>query len=160
MMKGVRITIAVLCLSGLADAWALSGRSRPSGETPVLLEQLYEREANPKKRADIAMDLMDMRLKLLGSAFKDGQGQQQQVVQDYLKAVGLLEKAVSGASHTGTSKKAEVHLRRHIREMEMLQISVSFYEREALDEVLSRITNLREEILYSIMNPRRESAKR
>ena len=159
MMKGVRITVAVLCLSGLADAWALAGRSRPSG-SPALLEQTYEREANPKKRVEIAMDLMDMRLKLLGSAFQDGQGQQPQAAQDYLKAVGLLEKAVSEASHTGTSKKAEVHMRRHIREMEMLRISVSFYEREALEEVLSRIMNLREEILYSIMNPQRKSAKR
>ena len=74
--------------------------------------------------------------------------------------MGLLEKAVSEASHTGTSKKAEVHLRRHTREMETLRISVSFNEREALDEVLSRIMNLRQEILYSIMNPPRESAKR
>ncbi|MBI4463881.1 MAG: hypothetical protein HY647_04175 [Acidobacteria bacterium] len=161
-MKKISVLMAALVWMGFIGGWtpfAGAGRSRPAVSNPNLLEQQYEQAPDPRQRIEIAMDLMNLRLKLLRAAYRAGSGEQEQSAHDYLEAVGLLEKAVVEASHAGSSKKAEVFLRRQGKELENLRTGVPSLERQALDEILSRVVNLREAVLYSILNPRKASAK-
>jgi hypothetical protein len=122
---------------------------------PAVLEQAYELEPNPRKRADLARDLMDQRLETLGSFLSSGTMLEERSPRlgNYLAALDRLETAVQEAAHTGTSKRAEIHLRRHLNRLENFKLTVSVLERSVLEELIARLEEVREEVLYSIMFP-------
>jgi hypothetical protein len=130
-------------------------------KTPQEIEQQYDREKNPRKRAELARDLMDLRLKELRSTVSEGTMIQESSaeVSDYMSALERLADAVRAADHTGTSKQTEMHLREHSRELENLRLNVSSQEGKVVERALALVNELREEVLYSIMIPEQESAK-
>lgn len=133
----------------------------PEEKTPARLEQQYDQESNPKKRARLAIDLTKMRMNLLRSAYKAGNpDQENEGMENYLAAVDRLGRAVREASDAGTSKRAEVNLREQVRQLEGLKMDVSYLERPVLEKVIAQVTRLREEILYSVLKPRQESSKK
>jgi hypothetical protein len=135
---------------------AVSGPSFAAAEkTPEALEKQYETERNPRKRAEIARELMNQRLEELRAAVGTGTMLEQSSpsLEKYRAALERLGPAVREAAHTGTSKRTEVHLRSHIRELENLKINVSTMERPFLEKLLAPAIELREEVLYSIMHP-------
>ncbi len=85
---------------------------------------------------------------------------EQEAIGHYLSAVDLLVQAVRSASDAGYSKRAEIHLRQHERDLKNLQMSLSVMDRMPVEKAAEQITILREEILYDIMNPRDESARK
>jgi len=151
-MKRSVILISFVC-------WmVLSGPSFAAAEkTPEALEKQYEAERNPRKRAEIARELMDQRLEELRATIGIGTGtmleESSLILEKYRAALERLGPAVREAAHTGTSKRTEVHLRSHIRELENMKISVSTMERPFLEKLLAPAIQLREEVLYSIMHP-------
>lgn len=162
-VKSVILAAAVLVLlsGNLASLSALDGKGVPSANAPFLLEQKYDRETKPKNRVKIAIQLTDMRLQLMQSSYDTVDPEKaKEAITQYLFAVDLLVQAVRSASDTGYSKRAEIHLRRHEREFKNLQMSLSVMERTSVEQVAGQVTRLREEILYSIMNPRDESARK
>jgi hypothetical protein len=135
---------------------AVSGPSFAAAEkTPEALEKQYEAERNPRKRAEIARELMNQRLEELRATIGTGTMLEESslILEKYRAALERLGPAVREAAHTGTSKSTEVHLRNHIRELENLKISVSMMERPFLEKLLAPAIELREEVLYSIMHP-------
>lgn len=162
-MKSVISVAAVLVLlsGNLPSLSALDGKGAPSANAPFLLEQKYSREAKPKNRVKIAIKLTDMRLQQMRSAYDTvNYEKEQEAIGHYLSAVDLLVQAVRSASDAGYSKRAEIHLRRHERDLKNLQMSLSVMDRMPVEKAAEQITILREEILYDIMNPRDESARK
>jgi hypothetical protein len=137
--------------------WMVSGLTYAAAEQkpPEALEKQYEAEKNPRKRAEIARELMNQRLEELRSRVSTGDMLEESSppLEHYRAALERLGLAVREAAHTGTSKSTEVHLRNHIRELENLKISVSVMERPFLEKLLAPAIALREEVLYSIMHP-------
>ncbi|MGH9783627.1 MAG: hypothetical protein ACRD88_05530 [Terriglobia bacterium] len=139
----------------LAALWG-AGVEAAVGEDPTaaLLEQRYDRESNPRKRTNIAMELTKLRLDQLRAAYETVEPEQQKAaVEAFLDALERLGTAVTAASHVGTSKKAEMHLRRQERDLGNLKTNVSYFERPAIEKLLERAAAVRERILYSIMSP-------
>jgi len=127
-------------------------------QAAALLEQRYERETNRRKQADIALELLKLRLYRLRAAYETVDPEKQkEAVDAFLGALERLGTAVVTASNAGTSKKAEMHLRRQERDLENLKTNVSYFERPVIEKVIRRAAELREQILYSIMNPRKRS---
>lgn len=128
---------------------------------PSLLEQQYDRESNPRKRAGLAIELTRPRLQELRSAY-DGEDPnlREKAMEAYLDALERLEKAVTAAANAGTSKNAETHLRRQGRDLENFKTNVSYFDRPAIEKVMERVAALRQQILYSIMNPNQGKAKK
>jgi hypothetical protein len=119
------------------------------------LEQRYDRESdNPRRQTGIAVDLSKNRFEQLRSAYDTGDPEQwQEALEAYRGAVDRLETAVEAAKNAGNSKKAEVFLRRHSRDLENLKTSVSYMDRPEIEKLCDRAADLRERILYSILNP-------
>jgi hypothetical protein len=122
------------------------------------LEQRYEREGgNPRRQTEIAVDLTQSRFDQLRSAYDAGDSEQQkEALETYRGALDRLGTAVAAARHTGNSKKAEVFLRRHGRDLENLKTNVSYLDRPEIEKLLERAAEMREQILYSIMNPEKD----
>ncbi len=162
-VKSVISAAAVLVLlsGNLPSLYALDGKGAPSANAPFLLEQKYNRETKPKNRVKIAINLTDVRLQLMRSAYDTMNSEKEkEAIGQYLSAVDLLVQAVRSASDTGYSKRAEIHMRRHERELQQLKMSLSVMDRASVEKAAGKVTSLREEILYSIMNPRDESARK
>jgi len=119
------------------------------------LESEYDHETSPKRRVKIAIDLADLRLKELREAYEsEDPARENERMEDYISSLGRLEKAVN-TSGAGTSKDAEIHLRRQGKILENLKMSVSYNERSPIEQVADRVTKLHEHVLYSIMKPKR-----
>ena len=119
------------------------------------LEQRYDRESdNPRRQTGIAVDLAKSRFEQLRSAYDTGDSEQwTEALEDYRGAVDRLETAVTAARNVGNSKRAEVFLRRHSRDLENLKTSVSYLDRPEVEKLCDRAADLRERILYSILSP-------
>ena len=131
-----------------------------SEKTPAQLEAEIDREPNPKKRLKLAVELTDLRLKEVLSAY-DGEdhGKQGESIDYYLSGLDRLEKAMKSIQHGEMSKESEIHLRQQAHALENLKKSVSFNEQASVEKVAVRVTKLHEEILGSIMNPHKEPAR-
>ena len=141
-------------LTALWGAGAEAKAAVEEDQTAALLEQRYSRELNLRRRAGIAIELTKHRLDQLRAAYETVDPEQQEkAVEVFLGALERLGMAVAAASHGGTSKNAEMHLRRQQRDLENLKINVSYFERPAIEKVIARAAAIREQILYSIMNP-------
>ena len=147
--------MAFMILFFLAALWGAGVEAAVEEDpTAALLEQRYDRESNPRKQTDIAIGLMKHRLDQLRAAYETVEPEQQKAaVEAFLGALERLGTAVTAASNVGTSKKAELHLRRQERDLASLKINVSYFERPAIEKVMERAAAVRERILYSIMNP-------
>ena len=137
------------------------GRAVAEEKPPSVLEQQYDRETNPRKRAGIAIELTKPRLQELRASYDaEDPDQREEAVEAYVAALNRLETAVTAAANGGTSKNAEMHLRRQGRDLENLKTNVSYFDRPAIEKVIARVVALREQILYSIMNPNQGKAKK
>jgi hypothetical protein len=145
----------------LMAPWGAGVEARAAVEedqTAALLEQRYSRETNLRRRAGIAIELTKHRLDQLRRAYETVDPEQQEkAVEAFLGALERLGMAVAAASHGGTSKNAEMHLRRQVRDLENLKTNVSYLERPAIETLIARGVELREKILYSIMNPQKRN---
>jgi len=124
----------------------------------IQLEQRYGRESdNPRRQTGIAVDLAISRFEQLRSAYDAGNSElQKEALEAYNGALDRLEKAVAAARNMGNSKKAEVFLRRHGRDLENLKANVSYLDRPEMEKLCERAAEMREQILYSIMNPEKD----
>ncbi|MBI3895747.1 MAG: hypothetical protein HY313_07420 [Acidobacteria bacterium] len=152
----------ILFFTGLLIPVAPAGRGLPKENAPFQLEEQYRRESDPKQRVLIATKLAEVRLKELQAAYKKEiiPTSQNETVENYLGAIERLGKAVNDASDVGYSKRAEQRLRRQLRELEDLKMAVSYQERPVVAKVEEQVAAVLEKILYSIMQPRQEEAKR
>lgn len=120
----------------------------------ALLEQRYDRETNPRRQAGIALELTRHRLQQLRAAYDAENAERwEAALESYRGALERLGSAVAAASHGGTSKNAEMHLRRQGRDLENLKTSVAYFDRPAVEKLIAQASDLRQQILYSIMNP-------
>lgn len=122
------------------------------------LQRDFQNEKNPKKRASIAMELMDVRLKELRDFLGSGTMLQEPSppIDNYASALDRLVASVRESANVGTSKSVEMHLRRHLREFENFKVNVSVAERPTIETVITRLLATREEVLYNIMHPKEE----
>ncbi|MBI2819711.1 MAG: hypothetical protein HYX73_07010 [Acidobacteria bacterium] len=150
-MKRVSAIITIgfwmMCLP-LSPAWA-------GEKSAKALEQDYQRENNPRKQAVIARKLLTRRLEQLRSRIDTGRMLEKSSPElaDYQAAIEMLGTAVRQASHAGTSKDAEKQLRDQSHELDDLKILVSAGERPLINRLLTKVSDLREEILYGLMLP-------
>ena len=124
----------------------------------IQLEQRYDRESdNPRRQAGIALDLTKSRFEQLRAAYDAGNPEQQKTATEaYRGALDRLQTSVAAARHTGTSKKTEVFLRQHGRDLDNLKMNVSYFVRPEIEKLGDRAAEVREQILYSIMNPEKD----
>ena len=156
----MRWTVAFFLVAFWGAGWS-AGPAATEEKKSARLEQLYDQESNPRKRIKPAMELTAERLSELRAAYDaEDTGKRGEAVEACLSALGRLETAVTAAAHAGSSKNVEVHLRRQARDLENLKTSVSYFDRPAIEKVLARVVALREQILYSIMNPPERSRKK
>ena len=140
--------ILFFLLAGVETAAAQENRAA------TVLEQRYDRESNPRKQSGIALDLTKNRLEQLRSAYDTGDSEQQKAaVEACLGALDRLGTAVTAAGNVRTSKNVEVFLRRYGRDLENLKTNVSYFERPEIEKIIKKTAELREQVLYSIMNP-------
>ena len=151
--------MAFLMLFFLAALWGAGAEAAVEKEpVAALLEQRYDRESNPRKQTDIALELMKRRLDQLRAAYETVEPEQQKAAGEaFLGGLERLATAVTAASRAGTSKKAETYLRRQERDLGSLRANVSYLERPAIEKLMERAAAVRERILYSIMNPARRN---
>ena len=156
MSWAIPFLLVTLGIAGMGIGTAVAEEKPPS-----VLEQQYDRETNPRKRASIAIELSKQRLQQLRTAYDaEDPDPREEAVEAYLAALNRLETAVTTAANAGTSKNAEMHLRRQARDLENFKTNVSFFDRPAIEKVIARVAALREQILYSIMNPKQGKAKK
>ena len=156
MAWAIPFFLVTLGIAGMGIGTAVAEEKPPS-----VLEQQYDRETNPRKRAGIAIELSKQRLQELRAAYDaEDPDQREEAVGAYLAALNRLETAVTAASNAGASKNAEMHLRRQARDLENFKTNVSYFDRPAIEKVIARVVALREQILYSIMNPNQGKAKK
>ena len=124
----------------------------------IQLEQRYDRESgNPRRQTAIAVDLTKSRFEQLRSVYDTGNSEREkEALEAYRGALDRLGTAVAAARHAGNSKKAEVFLRGHRRDLENLKTNVSYLDRPKIEKLCERAAELREQILYSIMNPKED----
>jgi hypothetical protein len=71
---------------------------------------------------------------------------------NYLASVDRLDHAVQDPEVKGGTKESEVGLRRQIKSLGDLRLTLPAQEHPSLDTVLMKVTGLHERILYSLMN--------
>jgi hypothetical protein len=132
----------------------------PQAKQSEVLEQQYDKEANPRKRADIAKKLTAHRLSELRARVTTGDMLDPSTpeLKSYEAAVDRLGDSVREASHTGTTKGAEQYLRDQMHALDNLKMNVSASERPYLERIVARVDSLREEMLNTLMYPK-ESVK-
>jgi hypothetical protein len=148
--------ILFFLMAGMATAAAQEDQDIAILEArATALEQRYDRESdNPRRQTEIAVDLSKNRFDQLRSVYDTGDPELwKESLEAYRGAVDRLETAVVAARNAGNSKKAEVFLRRHSRDLENLKTSVSYLDRPEIEKLCDRAASLRERILYSILNP-------
>ena len=153
MPRAWRISVSAVLVLHLALGVS---RSALAGEkSPEVLEQEYQDQKNPRKRADIAKELMTQRLAQLRAFVGTGTmlDESSPQIANYQSAFDRLASAVREAQHNGTSKNAETFLRTQMNGLENVKLAVSATERPLVEKLLSNVTALREEVLYSIMHP-------
>ena len=128
---------------------------RAAEKSPEALEQEYDAQKNPRKRAEIARELMTQRLTQLREFISTGTmlDESSASIKNYQGALERLASAVRAAQHTGTFKSTETHLRTQLTGLENMKLAVSATERPLVEQVVSRVTALREEVLYILMHP-------
>jgi hypothetical protein len=150
MGRAYLLAFFALCLAFGGTA-AVAGQQK----TPEALEKEIQREANARKRADLARDLLKQRLELLRKRIATGIMLEESSPElgNYDAALGMFGSAVKAAAHTGTSKNAEQFLRDQIHDLEDFKMNVSVTEQPYLEEILARAGGLRGELLDSLMRP-------
>ena len=120
------------------------------------LEQTFAREKDARKRARLALEILDLRLDAVRAFVATGTmiEADNTVLPAYDAALSRLEQAVNTATHVGTSKRVEVGLRRHMKDLEQVRMNVSSTERPLVEAVAARVEKVREAVLYSIMAPK------
>ena len=153
------LLLAALLFSMPRGRLAVAG---PEDQNAEALQAAYEKESNPRKRSELAMELMIVRLERLRARIAIGTMLEQSSPElaKYHAACEQLASSVRQAAHNGTSKKAEKHLRDQIYDLDQLKMSVSAVERSQVDRLIARVVELREEVLYSLMHPPKEQEKR
>jgi hypothetical protein len=133
-----------------------SAAARP--KTIEELERDFARENDQRKRARIALELLDRRLDAIRDFVSTGTmlEPENDLLPPYVETLDRLDKAVTAAAHAGTSKRVELGLRRHAREMEQVRMNVSVAERPLVEDVSARLEKVREKVLYSIMSPKKK----
>jgi hypothetical protein len=153
MQRSARIGAFAVLTIGLV--LAMSGAALAAEKTPEVLEQEYQAQKNPRKRADIARKLMEQRLVQLRAFVGTGTMIEESSphIAQYQSALDRLSSSVREAQHNGTSKNAETFLRTQMNGLENVKLVVSAIERPLVDKLLSNVVTLREEILYGLMHP-------
>jgi len=155
MWWAISFFLVMLGEAGLGASAALAEE-----KSSALLEQQYDREPNPRKRAGLAIELTRGRLTQLRAAYDaEDPEPREKAVEAYRAALERLETAVTAAAHAGTSKTAEMHLRRQGRDLENFKTNVTYLDRPAVEKLIAHVAALREQILYSLMNPNQRKAK-
>jgi hypothetical protein len=144
--------------AGLLVAALLSASA--SAAEPKSVEQLetsFGQEKDQRKRAQLALQILDLRLEALrafvgtGTMIEDNNT----VLPPYDAALTRLRETVDAAAHAGTSKRAEVGLRRHMKDIEQVRMNVSAAERPLIEAVAGRVEKAREAVLYGLMAPKK-----
>jgi hypothetical protein len=121
------------------------------------LERAFTHQKDHRRRARLAMDILDARLNAVRAFVSTGTMLEERapVLSAYDAAVSRLDEAVHAAAHVGTSKRVEVGLRRHMKELEQIRANVSAMERPLIEALAAHVVKIREAVLYSIMAPKK-----
>ena len=122
------------------------------------LEQTFTREKDARKRSRLALEILDVRLEAVRAYVAKGTmlEEKNSVLPPYDAALARLAQAVKAADDAGTSKRVEVGLRRHMKDLEQVRMNVSSTERPLVEAMAARVEKAREEVLYSIMAPKKK----
>jgi hypothetical protein len=136
----------------------LNSAAEAKPKTVEELERDFTQERDSRKRARIALEILDFRLVEVRAFVAKGVMLEADntVLPAYEEALQRLDMAVHAAAHDGTSKRIELGLRRHLREMEQVRMNVSTAERPMIEAIAAKLTKLREAVLYSIMAPKKK----
>jgi hypothetical protein len=138
---------------------ALFGYAFASGQerTTAQLEELYEKETNPKNRVKLAVELADGRLKEMLMAFDAADPAKESAAADiYLSSIDRLEKALDANTSGGAAKDAEIHLRHQVQSLGNLRMTLSATEKTPVEKAFARATQVHEDVLNRIMHPRKK----
>jgi hypothetical protein len=171
MKRSFRFTIAAGVFAGLLSGVAFDspGASRKSPfeyafagssgqeKTPAQLEELYEKEPNPKNRVKLAVELADDRLKGMLAGYDSGDpAKESATAETYLSAVDRLERSLEANTSGGAAKDAEIHLRHQVQSLENLRMTLSASEKTPVEKALARATQVHEDVLNRIMHPKKK----
>ena len=151
---------ALSLVFGLLSAFVLPIHISAAAE-PKTVEQLeirFTQEKDLRRRARLALDILDLRFEAIRGFVATGTMLEANntVLPSYEVALARLDEAVHAAAHAGTAKRIEVGLRRHMKDLEQLRMKVSSSERPLVEALAARVEKLREAVLYSIMHPKQK----
>ena len=144
------VTAALLSMAvwvGLPPAWA---------GTSEALERI-QREPNLKRRAKLALDHAASCVDRVGRAYGEGDPRKGEALLEEIEAAVELAKASLDATGKNPSrrpkhfKRAEIATRKLIIQLHDLETRLGFDEREPLQAVRARISEINGEILMGIM---------
>jgi hypothetical protein len=171
MKRSVRFTIAAGAFVGLlfgvpfdspgarreASLGCAFASAASQEKTPAQLEELYEKETNPKNRVKLAVALADDRLKEVLAAFDVADpAKQSATAETYLSAVDRLEKTLDANTSGGADKDAEIRLRHQVQSLGNLRMMLAASERTPVEKALARATQVHEDVLNRIMHPKKK----
>jgi hypothetical protein len=169
MKRSVRFTIAAGVFAGLLSGVAFEtpgARLEASlgyvfagsqEKTPAQLEELLAKETNPKNRVKLAVELADDRLREMLAGYDAADPARESATTEiYLSAVDRLEKALDANTSGGTAKDAEIHLRHQMQSLGTLRMTLAASEKTPVEKALARATQLHENVLNTIMHPRKK----
>jgi len=150
---------ALLLAASLSACFVLQLGATLAAEPKTVeqVEQAFLREKDHRKRARLALDILDLRLEAIRAYVGTGTMLEENnpVLNNYAEALQQLDEAVHLARHAGTSKRVEVGLRRHMKDLEQVRANVSATERPLVEALAAKLVSLRESVLYSIMAPKK-----
>jgi hypothetical protein len=159
-MKSPRVRSHSRLLAGGLAAVLLLGVAARAAE-PKTVEQVeaaFAQEKDLRKRAQLALQILDLRFEALRAFVATGTiiEANATLLRQYEAALERLDEAVKAADHAGTSKRVEVGLRRHMQDLEQTRMNVSVDERPLIEALAARVEKLREAVLYAIMAPKKK----
>ena len=150
----------LLLTAGLSACLLLQPGTALAAEPKTVeqVEQAFAREKDHRTRARLALDILELLLEAIRAYVGTGTMLEETnpALNAYAAALTRLDDAVHTARHAGTSKRVEVGLRRHMKDLEQVRANVSAVERPLVEALAAKLVTLRESVLYSIMAPKKK----
>jgi hypothetical protein len=143
--RPARVLVALIALG----SWA-------AAETPNSLEAV-KREAIPERRARLATDYARAAVKRVALLYREGKREAgESLLREIQVAVELTQQSLDSTGRPARKnpkhyKRAEIHTRRLLGELDDLDRKLSYDEHDELQAVRARVEQVNQELLMSIM---------
>lgn len=150
-----------LLVAILLNVMLAAGVPRAAAKEPLDLESVAS-EQNLEKRARKALEYAHETVGRVVDAYREGDDPRGvEMLSTIQEAVELAQASLVATGKNAFKKpkhfkRAEIETRKLLRELDDIEKEISFDQRDTLDEVRTRITEINEDLLMSIMTKNKQ----